>query len=126
MAGIRAYPIKVTTAGSAGAATGTGRTDGPVRGEVLGLRLNFHASLPATADTTLRTAGLSAASYNILVVSDSATDGYFAPRAAPVNAANSAITNAHAPYVVDDYLELVVAQADALTDAVIGHVYVRE
>lgn len=124
--GVKAYPIRVTTEGSAGAAVGSGYTEGPVRGEVLGVRLNFHGSTPATADTTLKTKGDSAASYNLLVVTNSATDGYFAPRVLPVTAANVAFTDAAAPYVVDDYLELAVAGADALTDAVVGHVYVRE
>lgn len=124
---IRAIRIAVTTTGVAGSATGTGDTGSPpIRGEVLGVYLNFHGSAPATTDTTLRTKGNGVPSYNLLVVTDSATDGFFAPRAKPVDNANSAITNAHAPFVVSDVLEISVAQCDALTNAVVAHVLVRE
>lgn len=123
---IKTIPIKVTTVGSAGAAAGTGRSEGVVRGEILGAYFNFHASAPATTDTTLRTAGQAAPSYNIVAIANSVTDAFLAPRAKPVDSANAAITNAHAPFVVHDVLEVALAECDALTDAVVVHVLVRE
>lgn len=118
--------ITVTTTGAAGAATGTGATERPVVGFVHGVYLNWHASAPATTDTTLRTKGNSAPSYNLLVVSNSVTDAFFATAGSPVNSANAAITDAHVPWPVADYLELAIAESDALTNAVVGHVLVDE
>ena len=124
---ISVLPIRVTTTGSAGSATGTGQTARPVRGRVLGVYFNFHASAPgATTDTTLRTKGQAAPSYNIVALTNTVTDIYVAPAAKPVDSANAAITNAFVPFVVADYLEVAVAQCDALTDAVVATVIVEE
>ena len=123
---IRTITIRVTTTGSAGVAAGTGTSDSVVLGEVLGVYINFHASAPATTDTTISTVGGGPPSYNLLVVTDSATDAYIAPRAAAVSAANGAITNSHTPFVVADRLQVVLAQCDALTDAVMMHVIVQD
>lgn len=123
---LRQAPIRVTTTGGAGVAAGSGFTDEPIVGEVLGVYLNFHASAPgATTDTTFRSKGSpgGAPSYTMLALTNTATDGYFAPRAKPVDNANAAITNAFAPYCVADYLEVAVAQCDALTDAVVATVF---
>ena len=119
-------PLKVTTTGGAGVATGSAASPFPVRGYVMGVFLNFHASAPATTDTTLRTKGNSAPSRNLLVVTNSATDAFIATADKPVDNANVAITNAHRGQVVDDYLEIALAQCDALTDAVVAHVLVDD
>lgn len=119
-------PIKVTTTGGAGVATGTGDSGKPIRGRVLGVYFNWHASAPATTDTTLRTKGNASPSYNLLVVTNSVTDAFIVPAAKPVDNANAAITNAHTPFPVDDYLEVSVAQCDALTNAVVAHVLVDD
>lgn len=123
---ITTIPISVTTTGTAANATGTGSTDRPIVGRVLGVYLNFHASAPATTDTTLRTKGNSMPSYNLLVVSNSATDAFIQVAAKPVDNANTAITNSHIPFVVADYLEIALAGSDALTNAVVAHVLVEE
>ena len=123
---INTIPITVTTTGSAGSATGTGETTRLVRGKVLGVFLNFHASAPATTDTTVRTKGTTAPSYNIVVVSNSATDVFLQPAGKPVDNTNTAITNSHAPIPVADYLEIALAGCDALTGAVVGHIVVEE
>lgn len=123
---IYTVPIKVTTTGTAGSATGTGRSAGVVRGYVVGVALNFHGSAPATTDTTLRTKGNTAPSRNLLVVSNSVTDAFIAPADKPVDNANVAITNSHRAPAVDDYLEVALAQCDALTDAVVVHVLIDD
>lgn len=123
---IRTITIPVTTTGGAGVAAGTGTSDNVVSGEVLGVYLNFHASAPATTDTTISTVGGGPPSYNLLAVSNSATDAYFAPRAGAVSAANAAITDSHTPFVVADRLKVVLAQCDALTNAVVAHVIVQD
>lgn len=124
---IKTVVLRATTTGSAGSATGTAVSDTPVFGYVVGVSLNFHASAPGTTDTTLRTKGDAGPSYDILVVSNTATDAAgIVPHAKPVDSANAAITNAHAPFPVDDFLELSVAGSDALTDAVVAHVLVDD
>lgn len=123
---LRQAPIRVNTTGGAGVATGSGQTDEVIVGEILGIYLNFHASAPgATTDTTFRTKGSGggAPSYTMLALTNTATDGYFAPRAKPVDNANAAITNAFAPFCVNDYLEVQVDQSNALTDAVVATVF---
>lgn len=121
------YPIKVTTTGGAGVAAGTGSTERPVRGFVHGVYLNFHASAPgATTDTTLRTKGNSAPSYDLVVVTNSATDVFLTLATKPVDVANGAIAASHRPWPVADHLEISIAQADALTDCVVAHVLVDE
>lgn len=90
----------------------------------MGVHINYDPNAPASTDVTIRTKNTP--SHNLLVVSNNATDGYYAPRAKPVDNANSAITNAHAPYVVADRMEVVLAQCNALVDAVIVHLYYRD
>lgn len=119
-------PIRVTTTGGAGVAAGTGVTEKPVNGLVHGVFLNFHASAPATTDTILRTKGNSAPSYNLVTVTNSATDVFHALATGLVNTAAAAITDSHRPWPVADHLEISVAQADALTDCVVAHVLVDE
>ena len=115
---IKVTTIPVTTTGSAGSATGTGVTSYPIVGVILGVNLNFHASAPATTDTTIRTSA--APTYNILAVTNSATDAFIQPAGKPVDNANTAITNAHAPIPVADLVTVSVAQSDALTNAVVA------
>lgn len=115
--------VRVTTTGNAGVATGSAKTRA-IRGEILGVLLNFHASAPATTDTTIRTT--ITPTYTIVVATDSATDVFLTPRAKPVDNANAAITNAHAPFVVFDEVTVALAQCDALTDAVEAHIYWRD
>ena len=121
---IRTETLKVTTTGSAGSATGSATTPSAISGEILGVLLNFHASLPATADTTIATAGEGTGpAYSILVVTNSATDGYFAPRKVAVDAANSAIAASWAPFAVADKLTISIAQGDALTNALVATIF---
>lgn len=114
--------IKVTTAGSAGSATGSGVSSEVIRGKVWGVYLNFHASAPGTTDTTVKTTGNGPPSYNIVVATDTATDAMLNPAAKPVDNANTAITNSHRPFPICDTITVSVAQCDALTDAVVAHV----
>ena len=117
--------LKVTTAGDAGAAAGTADTGRVIAGEVLGAYIDY-ASQPGTTDVTLRTKGTALPSYNLLVVTNGNTDGFFPVRASPVDLANAAITNSHAPFVVADELEVSVAQGDAIADGVVVHLLIRD
>lgn len=119
MGGIAVERIAVTTTGSAGSASGSGYSAGALVGELLTVIYDFHASTPATADVTVKTKGSTPPSYTLAVTANTATDTIQHPRAKPVDNANTAITNAHDPFPLADIVEVAVAQADALTDAVV-------
>jgi len=108
---LKAIHIPVVTSGGAGVAAGTADSTVLVVGELVGVYLKYN-SQPATTDVTLKTKGASSPSYNLLVVTNGNTSGYFAPRAKPVDNANGAITNAHDRFPVSDFLTLSVAQGD--------------
>lgn len=114
---IRKETLRVTTTGSAGSASGSATTPSAITGEILGVLLNY-TSQPATTDVTLATAGEGGGpALTLLTVANANTDGYFAPRAKPVDNANVAITNAHVPFVVSDKITIDVAQGDAVANA---------
>jgi len=112
--------------GNAGAATKTGETLEPVIGCVVGIYVKYLDSPPAaTTDVTVRTKGTSPAipSTNLLVVTNSATDAMYYPKAAVQDAAAAAITGQYISPVVHDIVEIVIAGADA-ADYVLVWLYV--
>lgn len=117
MAEIRQAVVRVTTTGGAGVATGQTDSD-VIHGFLLDVHLNFHASAPATTDTTISLQ--EPALGDLLVVTNSATDALFAPRQKPVDNANAAITNAHDRFAINGKVRVALAQSDALTDAVVA------
>lgn len=103
-------------AGSAGSATATGTTTHIVSGKVAGVYVRYNDSPPAgTTDATIRTQGTSPAcpTYNILALTNAATDGLFLPRKLTDNQAGAAGTDAFSPLPVHDYIEVVIAGANA-------------
>jgi len=119
---LEAVRIAVTTTGVAGSASGT--TTVAVEGEILGLQVVPHASLPATADITISSA---TGGHSVWARSDSAAAAYVAPRIYGVSIADSALSGnvTPEPYVEHGGLTVAVAQGDALTDALIVDVFVR-
>lgn len=119
---LKAVRIKVTTTGVAGSATGSAAAQ--VEGEIVGIGVNCHASLPGTADLTIeaRDTGI-----DLWARADSAADAFVAPRLYGVSNADVALTGNVTPecYAVHDYVTVSVAQGDALTDAVVVDVFVR-
>ena len=112
---IRQYTVVVTTTGSDGSATGSAKTDSTVSGEILAIHLDFSAGQAATADTTIATAH--APVRTILVTTDTATDGWYQPRAVAHDATGAAVTydGANELYTcipVNDQITISVAQAD--------------
>lgn len=109
--------LRITTTGGAGVATGSA-TSKAFNGFLLDIYLNFHASAPATTDTTV--------AYdepdfgNLLVVTNSVTDALIAPRVKPVDNANVAVTNAHDRFPLNGNITISLAQCDALTDALVA------
>lgn len=118
MSRIHTVAIPVTTAGSAGSATGSGVSD-ELNGWILDVYLDFHASAPGTTDTTI---AYTAQGGNILVVTDSSTDARIAPRQKTVDNANTAITNSNDRFAVDGTITVSLAGCDALTAAVVAYV----
>ena len=108
-----------TGADGSGAATGTSSV--PVCGFVYAVYVQYVGDDPATTDVTVKTQGTSprAPSYNILVATDLATDKLFLPRGiSHVGTTGVAGTTYDQLTPVDDYIQVVVAQAN--TDDVIN------
>lgn len=111
--------VRITTTGSDGSATGNASSQ-KVRGFLLDIYLDYHASAPATTDVTV--SHESPSKGNLLVVADNATDGLYAPRAKPVDNANAAITNAHDKFPLNGQVKITVAGCNALTNAVVAYI----
>ncbi len=116
--------IPVTTAGSAGSAVGSA-ISAAITGWIEDIYLDFHASAPATTDTTIEYGDGPHSGADILVVTSSATDALIAPRAKLVDNTNTAIADSHAPFAVNGTIKVSLAQCDALVNAVVASVRVR-
>jgi hypothetical protein len=116
MSEIAVSRIAITTAGSAGSASGSGTTV-PINGFLLDVYLDYHASCPATADVTISDAVFG----NLVVKSNNVTDVRLAPREPTCDAA-AADTGLYDLIPLNGPLTVSVAQADALTDCVVAHV----
>jgi hypothetical protein len=116
MSEIAVETVSITTAGGAGVAAGSDTTI-PINGFLLDVYIDYHASCPATADVTISDAVFG----NALVVSNNATDGWYAPRKATCDPA-AASTGLYDLIPLNGPLTISVAQADALTACVVAHV----
>lgn len=110
-------PIGVTTTGSAGSATGSTTTVEFPPGTLLEcVKIDYHASAPATTDLTITEAeGLQR---DVLTLTDTNTDGTYYPRHGehdPDGTAGSGVGH----FVIEGALTIALAQSDALTDAVL-------
>jgi hypothetical protein len=122
---IREYSVAVTTTGSAASATGSGTIQFEKGGLIEYIYLDFHASAPATTDTTIAYAATPPGG-NILAKANSATDALFFPAAGVVDNAASAITGAHRQFPARGSVTVSVAGSDALTACVTAYIGVRE
>jgi hypothetical protein len=104
--------IKVTTTGSAGSAISSGETV-PIQGFLLDVYIDYHASAPNTTDVTISDPVFG----NLLMVSNNATDGKYAPREPNCDAAGAA-NGLYDLIPINSKLTIAVAQANALTDCV--------
>ena len=100
-------------AGSAGSATSN--NDGPVvRGGIYAVYVRYNDSPPAaTTDVIISTAGNSAPSYDILTLTNAATDGLFFPRTEADDNAGSAQTAVDQMYPVHDNVNVKIQGANA-------------
>ena len=121
---IRSERIAVTTTGSAGSATGAANSTNTISGRILKVRLDFHASAPASTDVTITERIGSTDWETIHTESNSGTDVTRYPRRAVDDAAENTVTydgtnEIYEPFVVDGYVRVAVAQSNALTDCVV-------
>ena len=128
---IRTEQIKVTTAGSAGSATGAANSTHVVTGKILAIYFDFHASAPATTDTTVTERKGSVDRQTICVETSSKTDVMRYPRRAVEDNAEATVTydgtnEIYEPYVVDGYVRVAVAGSNALTNAVVATIFWEE
>ena len=120
---IEKYTIKVSTTGSDASATGSLVTALPLW-ELLAVYANFHASAPASTDTTISSPADPVA-VTLLTITNSATDAWYYPTHQLDDASGSAITGAYIPAIVHGNLLVELAGCDALTDALTLTAYVR-
>lgn len=113
--------VAVTTTGTAGSAAGTASSKA-IRGEILGLAVNYHASAPGTTDITVE---MATSGIDLYAKSNTVTDTFVVPVLFSVDAANAALTSDVTPrhYCVSDKVTVTLAQADALTDCVVVTVF---
>ena len=116
---IRTETVTVTTTGSAGSATGTS-TSNQMYGFLLDIYFDFHASAPATTDTTV--AYGTPANGNIIVLSNTATDVLHAPRKQASDATGAAISGVYDLFPLNGTVTISLAQSDALTGALIARI----
>src|SRR5512139_278040 len=101
--------------GADGAATVTTTSAVRVEGLVHAIYLSYVGDDPNTTDVTIKTLGTSPScpSYNILLRANSATDGLLLPRFdTHKNTDAAALTTFTGLIPVNDYLQIVVAQAN--------------
>ena len=115
------YRIAVTTTGNAGSATGSAKTDNPVYGYVLGIHVNYHASAPATTDLDLTELALDQSTdrRTLLDLDDTNTDGMYYPAVEVQDSAGSGVGSYWPVFIAGRYLQVALAQCDALTNAVV-------
>lgn len=116
--------INVTTTGTAGSAVGATNSNAAITGRILAIALDFNASTPATADTTITERKGTTDRQTIHVETDSTTDVVRYPRRAVEDNAENTVTydgtnEIYEPYVVNGKIRVAVAGGDALTDAVV-------
>jgi hypothetical protein len=102
--------------GGNGVATANANSPQRLTGRVVGIYVKYNDSPPAaTTDVTIKTVGTSPAppTYNLLVLTDGATDGWRYPQVQIHTTAGVAIDAEYTPLVIDDYINVAIAQANA-------------
>ena len=102
--------------GSAGSATANLDTPTRIDGRLVGIYVLYNDSPPAgTTDVTIKTVGTTPAppTYDLLVLTDAATDGWFYPQVQIDDTAGAPIADEYTPQLVHDYLNIAIAGANA-------------
>lgn len=102
--------------GGNGVATATGVSAQPVNGLIFGIYIQYLDAPPAgTTDVTIRGKGTSpnVPLVNIMTAGNTATDAIYYPKAAAYDIAGAAIAGSYVSPAIADYVEVVIAQANA-------------
>lgn len=121
---IQGIRLAVTTTGGAGSASGDNTTSGKgIRGALMSVRLDYHASAPG-ASTDLTITEIGGAGRTLLTLTNTATDGEYPIRIAETGTTGTALAT-YTPILLDGVqLKVALAQCDALTDAVVAYFYI--
>lgn len=119
------HVIQVTTTGSAGSATGATESEDLVYGFIEAIKLDYHASAPATTDLTI--AEVEGMARTLFTRTNSATDGTFYPLIQAQDTTGTNITGVYSGiYVEGVHLNVSLAQSDALTNAVVVRILLSD
>ena len=113
---INVESVSVTTAGGDGSAIGSTTSANPLRGLLLGVHIDYHASAPDTTDVTLTDVP---SGTTIAVFSNSTTDVVHLPLKQNVDASGAAITGVYSNYPLTGKVTVSVAGSNALTNCVV-------
>lgn len=109
-------PIAVTTTGDPGSATGSNTLGHELeRMFLLGVKIDYHASAPATTDVTITEVG--GLGQTLLTLTNVNTDGFYYPRVEVDDPTGTGL-GVYNPLMVEGDVQVAVAGCDALTDAV--------
>lgn len=114
---VRFDQIKITTAGEAGSATGTG-TISNINGSLVAVHINYHASVPVTTTTV----GVESGGFGrtVINIAAGATDVTAYPVVQSTTVAGVVIAAQYQRYVITGQpITFTVANSDALTDAAV-------
>ena len=125
---VERHQVKVSTTGSAGSASGSSILALPLS-ELIAVYLDFNGSAPSTTDITI-TANAAAVggppSLALLTLTNVNSDGWYYPKVQDHNPTGSLVTGSYSdPPIHGSGLTVALAQADALTDALVATFYIR-
>jgi hypothetical protein len=106
---LREEQFIVPATGTAGSATGNANSDGPIRGHLYAIHLDFAATISDTTDTTIT---LADPSLTVMSLSDNVTDAWYYPVVTQTNSAGSGLS-AYDRTPVSGRLNAAVAQSTA-------------
>jgi hypothetical protein len=101
--------------GNNGLATANADTTHRLAGKVIGIYVKYNDAPPATTDVTIKTVGTSPEppTYNLLVLTDANTSGWFYPQAQIHTVAGALIAGEYTPLLIDDYVNVLIDGANA-------------
>lgn len=104
-----------SAAGADGLATANGNSESTLKGAVKAVYVKYNDTPPATTDVTVRSVGTSpsAPTYNLLSIANAVVDGWFYPRVAVHDVSGAAISGQYSEQVIYDYVNVVIAGANA-------------
>lgn len=110
------YVVTVAGTGSAGAATGSGTTDGPVHGHLYAVHVDYTADISTTTDLSLT---LASPALTLLTLTDTPTDTWLYPAVQQTGNTGSGISGAYDRMPIEGYLTIGAAESTSGTIATV-------